>query len=124
MHVEAAANLLPVIAFDVAANRESILQLRGGELLPFRDQKVLHDLAAAMARTFLLLHSGGSGIDGSRRRFVDGENTDRSNNGDEELEEVAVACATVREMYTYWNCKQHSIALMDSLDEMLKNPPG
>ncbi|KAJ1429321.1 hypothetical protein B484DRAFT_449454 [Ochromonadaceae sp. CCMP2298] len=114
VHIEAAAQALPVIAFNVSANRESVLS---GLLVEYRNGWAVADLAQAMVRIY---RSGfyGSTVEG-------GFNVEGNVEGVEGLEGVqgmfivGDMCAAVEPVFERWGRRRHSLALMDALQEWL-----
>jgi glycosyltransferase involved in cell wall biosynthesis len=121
VHVEAAAQRLPVIAFDTRANAESIQPLsahRGNNsscphvtnaLLPYREGEVLSDLALAILRAYIQHEAG--------RRCE--EKREASQEGAQDIEEknprAADICGAELPALRHWNTQQHSRALVEAL---------
>jgi glycosyltransferase involved in cell wall biosynthesis len=118
VHVEAAAQRLPVIAFDTRANAESIQPLsahRGNNsscphvtnaLLPYREGEVLPDLARAILRAYVQ-HEGARGCEG-QREDLRVEVRDAPQN-------EATTCEAELPALQQWNTQQHSRALIEAL---------
>ena len=98
-HVEASSHGLPVIAFDMLANRESIAT---GVFVQYERGRLIINLADAMVETYLLRH---------RHRSM--------SSAKERVSYVMETCATARSMYRHWNSRQHSLALISLLDEII-----
>lgn len=140
IHLEAAAQGLPVIAFDMCANAESvvlfgdnqsnIISSDGAEagrgvqsaLLPYREGAVVQDLALALLNAFLE-HKRGllSAQQGESETSMskDGELLhdalivkEPGRRGGKRMEKV---CKTVLPMLRHWNNRQHSRALVEAL---------
>jgi len=94
-HIEASSHGLPVIAFDMLANRESIAT---GVYMEYERDKLIVTLADAMVETYLR----------HRRMSVE-----------ERVRSVMQTCDTARTMFQYWNSRQHSLALISLLDEII-----
>ena len=93
--MEASSHGLPVIAFDTLANRESIAT---GVFMPYEKDRLIITLADAMVETYL-----------RHRDISDG---DRARN-------IMDTCNVARTMQRYWNNRQHSMALISLLDEII-----
>ena len=98
-HVEASSHGLPVIAFDMLANRESIAT---GVFVQYERGRLIINLADAMVETYLLRH---------RHRSM--------SSAKERVSYVMETCTTARSMYRHWNSRQHSLALISLLDEII-----
>lgn len=98
-HVEASSHGLPVIAFDMLANRESIAT---GVFVQYERGRLIINLADAMVETYLLRH---------RYRSM--------SSAKERVRYVMKTCTTARSMYRHWNSRQHSLALISLLDEVI-----
>ena len=98
-HVEASSHGLPVIAFDMLANRESIAT---GVFVQYERGRLIANLADAIVETYLLRH---------RHRSM--------SSAKERVSYVMETCATARSMYRHWNSRQHSLALISLLDEII-----
>jgi glycosyltransferase involved in cell wall biosynthesis len=96
-HVEASSHGLPVIAFDMLANRESIAT---GVFVQYERGRLIINLADAIVETYLLRHRSIS-------------------SAQERVRYVKETCATARSMYRHWNSRQHSLALISLLDEII-----
>lgn len=135
VHVEAAAQGLPVIAFDTRANAESIVthsdntsvsaspSSSGGggcgagvrsALLPFREGQVLQDLAVALLTAYSQHKEQRTCL--SRKQDVsctaDAVDCAKCSTQQEQRAEV---CESVLPMFHHWNTRQHSEALADAL---------
>ena len=97
VHIEAASQGLPVIAFDMMANRESIALTSSGQILlvPYEKHQVIRNLANAIIMGYQMYKDHITGIP--------------------HIE----ACQVAKDMYTYWNHQQHSLALIDMIKECL-----
>ena len=95
-HVEASSHGLPVIAFDMMANRESITT---GVFIEYERDRLIITLADAMVETYLHLH--------------------RHMSVEERASSVMKTCASAKSMYRHWNSRQHSLALISLLDEII-----
>jgi len=86
VHIEAAAQALPVIAFNTGANRESVLS---GLLVEYRNGTVVEDLAAAMVRVY-------------RQRTMP-------------MFSVEDMCVAAVPMFERWSTHRHSLALIQTI---------
>jgi hypothetical protein len=134
IHIEAAAQGLPVIAFDMCANGESVVLFGDTQsnststsvgvqsaLLPYREGAVVQDLALALLTAYLQ----------HRRRqhevqLLTQEVDAAPAQGQEERKRTVVrrdrierqrveVCDDVLPIFRHWNSRQHSRALVDAL---------
>jgi hypothetical protein len=118
VHVEAAAQRLPVIAFDTRANAESIQPLsahRGNNsscphvtnaLLPYREGEVLPDLALAVLKAY---------VQHEAARRCEGEGEDWRVEVRDASHNDAATCEAEVPTLQHWNTQQHSRALIEAL---------
>ena len=79
------------------ANRESIAT---GVFIAYERDRLIATLADAMVETYLRLH----------RHMTSDEQRASS---------VMKTCASARSMYRHWNSRQHTLALISLLDEII-----
>ena len=145
IHIEAAALGLPVLGFDMGANRESIVYSSSGggssgcssstgssssatttlntgsnnstyNLIQYRPKRAVEDLSLAIFRVFI--HSLYENSNSSHTNYTKYINKTQKIIKKKRKNKASI-CECLKPVFTHWNVKQHSYALIQALQILL-----
>ena len=139
IHIEAAALGLPVLGFDMGANRESIVYGSSSSsccsgtsssssnsssssssstynLIKYRPKRAVEDLSLAIFRVFI--HSLYENSNSSHTNYTKYINKTQKIIKKKRKNKASI-CECLKPVFTHWNVKQHSYALIQALQILL-----